>query len=443
MKLFNTTATQAASTLLFLLGFSCFLAAAASATTLSGTITNGTSGKPAAGDKVELIELSQGMQDAGNTVTDAQGRFTFNLPNDGVPHLIRAYHDGVTYHKMAPPGTTTADMQVYDAGKRIGGISVTADVMRLQAQGSQLQGIRLFAVDNESSPPRTQSNEKNFEFYLPPGAVVDNGVAMTQGGEPLTMAPDAEAQKNRYNFDFPLRPGTTQFQVVFHMPYNGQASIDPKALYPSQHFVVMLPSTMQFSAGPGAAFEQMKDPRQSDALVQVVTNAQLGQPLSFRISGTGVLPDQSQQGNQQQASSSGSGAAQAADNRPGGGLGPPEDAPDPLQNNWPYLLGGFVILLAGGAWYTMKKPRTAVVNSASEIDVPEIAAPVRPRSAGSSGLLLEALKEELFQLEIEHKQGKITQAEYEKAKGALDQTLERALKREMAKPNSSAAPTSG
>jgi hypothetical protein len=30
---------------------------------------------------------------------------------------------------------------------------------------------------------------------------------------------------------------------------------------------------------------------------------------------------------------------------------------------------------------------------------------------------------------MEHKQGKITQQEYEKAKAALDQTLERALKR--------------
>jgi hypothetical protein len=45
-------------------------------------------------------------------------------------------------------------------------------------------------------------------------------------------------------------------------------------------------------------------------------------------------------------------------------------------------------------------------------------------------MLLEALKEELFQLEVERKQGKITPDEYEKAKAALDQTLERALKRQ-------------
>jgi hypothetical protein len=47
-----------------------------------------------------------------------------------------------------------------------------------------------------------------------------------------------------------------------------------------------------------------------------------------------------------------------------------------------------------------------------------------------SSMLLEALKEELFQLEVERKQGKITPADYEKARAALDQTLDRALKRQ-------------
>jgi hypothetical protein len=51
----------------------------------------------------------------------------------------------------------------------------------------------------------------------------------------------------------------------------------------------------------------------------------------------------------------------------------------------------------------------------------------------SSSMLLEGLKEELFQLEVEHKQGHISQQEYESAKAALDQTLQRALKREAAK----------
>ena len=54
-------------------------------------------------------------------------------------------------------------------------------------------------------------------------------------------------------------------------------------------------------------------------------------------------------------------------------------------------------------------------------------------AARPTSMLLEGLKEELFQLEVERRQGQISQSEYEKAKSALDQTLERALKREAQK----------
>jgi hypothetical protein len=419
------------------------LCAAASASTVTGTVTNGTTGKPAAGDRVLLIKLAQGMQEAGHTKTDANGHFKLDVPEDGMPHLLRVFHQDVTYHKMVPPGTTSADVAVYDAGKKIAGVGVTADVMRFQAQNSELQGIRLFAVDNQSSPPRTQMGEKNFEFYLPDGAVVDDGMAMTEGGQPLKSMPTLEAQKNRYEFDFPLRPGTTQFQVVFHLPYNGQATIFPKALYPARHFVVMLAKTMQFTPGPGTAFRSMKDPQQPESVVQVASNTKLGQPLSFSISGTGTIADAQQQSNNDQASAQtagnqADGGAEAAggtspDSRPGGGLGPPIDAPGPLQNYWPYILGAFAVLLAGGAVYTMKHPQHAAVLDSGAVATPEARSTARPPSVGRSGLLLDALKEELFELEMEHKQGRISQQEYESARAALDQTLERALKRQAAK----------
>jgi len=41
---------------------------------------------------------------------------------------------------------------------------------------------------------------------------------------------------------------------------------------------------------------------------------------------------------------------------------------------------------------------------------------------------MEGIKEELFQIEVERKRGRISQSEYEKAKAALDKTLVRALK---------------
>ena len=421
----------------FIALLSLFVSSIASAQTLTGTVTNGTTKKPASGDEVVLLSLAQGMEESGRTQTDDKGSFSLKLDNASSPHLVRVIHQGVTYHRMAPPGTTSVEVQVYDVSKKVEGISVTADVMRFQARDNELQGIRLFAVNNASDPPRTQMNDQSFEFYLPEGAQVDQSMAMTAGGQPINSAPVPQKQKNRYAFVFPLRPGETQFQVSYHMPYSGEASFDPKTLYGAQHFVVVLPKTMQFSAGTGASFKAMQDPRQSDAVVQVASNTTAGQPLAFKISGTGTMSDESEES---KASGSPVGGAQSSgpppgrDSRPGGGLGPPIDAPDPLEKYRWYILGGFGIVLAAGAIYIATRSKTAVPDfGPTDAELADLPRTPKPRPADRSALLLEALKEEIFQLEVEHKQGKISQQEYEKAKAALDQTLERAVKRSTVK----------
>jgi len=410
------------------------VSAFASAETLTGTVTNGTTGKPAAGNEVVLLKLANGMEEGGRTKTDSQGRFSFQLDDSGNPHLIRVIHQGVTYHRMAPPGTTSVEVEAYDVATKIEGLEVTADVMRFQAQGGEIQGVRLFAVDNNSRPPRTQMNDQNFEFYLPEGAQIDTSLAKTAGGQPVNSAPVPQKEKNRYAFVFPLRPGETQFQVVFHMPYSGSLSFDPRPLYPAQHFVVMLPKSMQFTSG-GAAFESVSDPQQASANVQVVSNTKAGQSLAFKVSGTGTLPEEG--GAEAANGQVGGPQVSGREDRPGGGLGPPIDAPDPLDKYRWYLLGAFAVILAGGAIYISGRSRSAVADGAdADIELPEPAALPKPAAAAAaakSNLLLEALKEELFQLELEHKRGSISQQEYDKAKAALDQTLERALKRETQK----------
>ena len=419
---------------LFLVLLWTLLLASASAQTLTGQVTNGTTKKPAAGDDVVLLSLGQGMEESGRTPTDAKGNFSLKLDDASSPHLVRVIHQGVTYHRMAPPGTTSVEVQVYDVAKKVEGIRVTADVMRFQAQGSELQGIRLFAVNNASDPPRTQMGDQSFEFYLPEGAQIDQSMAMTAGGQPINSAPVPQKQKNRYAFVFPLRPGETQFQVSYHMSYSGEASFDPKSLYGAQHFVVVLPKTIKFSPGSGENFQSMDDPRQSDAVVQVASNTTAGQPLVFKISGTGTMSDEPEEAKRSGNPVGGaqtSGPLAGRDSRPGGGLGPPIDAPDPLEKYRWYILGGFGIVLAAGAIYIASRSKTATVPDYGPTDAELADFPLtpKPKAADRSALLLEALKEEIFQLEVEHKQGRISQQEYEKAKAALDQTLERAVKR--------------
>jgi hypothetical protein len=427
------------------------LSLAVTAQTLTGTVTNATINKPATGDEVVLINLANGMDVAGSTKVDASGKFSFTASGPAGPRLIRAIHQGVTYHQMAPPGVSSVDVNVYDVATKISGLSVTVDVLRFQTDNGTLQGVRTFAVNNNSTPPKTQMNDHNFEFFLPPNAKIDQVEARAPNGQPIAAQSSPQAEKNRYAIQFPLRPGETQFQVAFNVPYSGKMTIDPKPLYPSEHFVVVVPKTMQFSAVNASSFESVKDPTQGDNLMEVARQAKPGQALSFTLQGNGTIVEPPEEG---AAAPQGEQppAAQGRDNRPGGGLGAPIDAPDALQKyRWPILFG-FAVLLAVGGWAVTKRqpgPAAAAASSTKSVtnstdrvttartSIPATTMPAMTMSMGNSpsatprsSMLLEALKEELFQLEVEKKQGKIAPDEYDKARSALDQTLERALKRQ-------------
>ena len=422
------------------------LSALSMATNLKGTVKNGTTGKPAAGDDVVLLDMSQGMNEAARTKSDAQGHFSFNYEETGGPHMVRVLHQGVNYFPQGgiiPPGTSTAEVTVYDAAAKVTGIGLTVDMLRAQSEGSMLQVTELWAVKNTSTPPRTQMSDNAFEIMLPPEAQVDSSMASGPGGQPINSAPVPQAEKGKYAFIFPVRPGETRFQVSYHLPYSGTIKFGPKPLYPADHVVIMLPKTMQFASAAGYQTMEGGDP---NANIQVITNVNPGQDLSFKLLGTGTI----QEG--QQAATAGGGGAQgggmARRGGPGGGLGAPEETPDPLHRYRGFILGGLAVLLALGVFYVVTRPKPATAASAGVAQQPAPATVARPQSkpvvsaqpraaaptqaeaAPRNGdRLLDVLKEELFQLEMERHQGKISSEDYEKAKAALDTTLARAAKR--------------
>jgi hypothetical protein len=420
--------------------------AAAFAASVTGQVVNGTTSKPAAGDEVVILALSQGMTEIGRTKTDASGNFKIDVPDDGTPHMVRVNHGGVNYFpKGGPlmPGATSATIQVYDSAKKLP-VSTTVNVMRVQADASTLQATELFAVQNASQPARTLFDpDKTYEFTLPDGAVIDTAAARTQDGQPVNSAPVPQKEKNRYAFIFPLRPGETQFQIAYHMPYKGEVSFAPKPLTAMQHYVVMFPKSMTFEAKKASAFAPMND--DTGAGIQVASNVKPGDDLTFRLSGTGAIAEAGQ-GGQGGPPDQGGGqmpGAQAGQNgRPGGGLGPPIEAPDPLERYRWVILGVIVVAMLGAAFIVSKRSAPAVVVEEEAEDItsaPQVpanlaaSAPIASRSSAGGGnrasLLMEAMKEELFQLELDRQQGKLTDGEYQKAKAALDETIRRAVAR--------------
>lgn len=404
------------------------LAATVLAANLTGSVSNRTSNKPSGGDDVVILKLSQGMQEAGRTKTDAKGNFTLPIPDDGGQHLVRVTHQGVNYFKPAPVGTTSVEIEVYDAGKQVQGVAGRADIMRVQTNNGQLEVTEMFVIQNNSAPPKTQMSDRSFEFTLPEGAIVDGSLAAGPGGMPVNSAPVPTGSKNHYAFVFPIRPGETRFQISYHLPYSGTFAFQPQIITPMEDVVVMLPKSMDFK-GDTSQFASGGD--EKGMSIFVAHNVAVGKQMAFSVSGTGQIPREAQEdtGDNQQSAS----AQTQPDNRPGGGLGRPEDTPDPLHAYRWWIIGGLAAALVVGAIVVInQKPRTPVAAPVGTIVASSPAAHPQAPSL-NRGSLLDVMKEELFQLETERLQGKISDPEYQQAKAALDLTIKRALARQSAK----------
>ena len=410
------------------------------AESITGTVINKTTNKPAAGDDVVLIRLQQGMQEATRTKTDAKGRFTLDVPDEGV-HLVRVTHDKANYFRPAPPGTQSVEVEVYNAAPKVDGISAEADVIRIQTDesGKALRVVENFFVKNESNPPRTQFSDRPFEFYLPEGAVVEGSAALGPGGMPVQAAPVPLGDPNHFAFVFPIRPGETRFQITYKLPYSGSFKFSPRMVIPTDTVAVMMPKSMTFKPGPSTGFTPVTE--ETTAQTYVARNVNPSQPLDFNVAGTGQLPRDTQA-----ATTEGAGGAAAADatgkaaptgtvasdTRPGGGLGNPID-PEGTNDPWAkykwWILGGLGLVMAGGAGIMLRgnSQKTAT------LAMPVVAAP----TGLGPNALLSALKEELFAVETDRLQGRLTEPEYAETKAALEVVLRRALVRSEVNGNAS------
>jgi hypothetical protein len=432
---------------------------AAPAATVTGTVTNKTTGRPDASDPVVLLSLAQGMQEVASVKPDAQGHFSINVPDSSM-HLIRVDHQQASYYEAVPPGATHVNVTVYDAAAKVPGVRTEADVLRMETDSQGLHVIENYFVENNSKPPKTQFSSEAYPIYLPPDAQIQGAQAEGPNGMPVSISPEPLAGKGHYAFVFPLRPGETRFGISYLIPYKGSMTFHAKVSLPTGNYAVMLPNSMTFQSPGASGFEQIQD-NKVKAQTFVAKNAAPGQDLTFTVSGTGSMPRelQAQTANQSQADA---GASQ--NDRPGGGLGQPIDTPGPLHKYrwWIVSALGLVLVVVAAFLLGGKKSEPGAESEAEESALTPTAGfnggaggtaaasvagsnasrPAQPaasasgtpaKSAAPGGTLaptlLNALKEELFNVETERVEGRLTDAQYAEIKGALEIVLRRALGR--------------
>lgn len=433
-----------------------FAATFASAASVTGTVTDKTTGKPVSGDTVVLVDVQAGMGEVAKATTNASGSYTLNEPGAG-PYLIRVLHQGAPYFIAAPQGGAPGDIPVYDVAPKVDGVSIEADVYEFEADNGQLHVTERYFVHNTSSPPRTQWTHRSFEVAIPAQATIAGVAAQRPTGLPTSVKLDPTGEKGHYAFDFPIQPDEgekdTLFQIEYTLPYSaGKYSFHPSESLHTQSVGILLPKSMNFS---DASPDFLPIPQDPGIQTFVAKNVAPGRALAFTVSGTGSMPREAQGGPQGPGADQSSTATPGT--TPGGGIGEPINTPDPLSKYKWWILGALALLLAAAVAFLLRKPPSvagalgaaapayaaaagghgaphpatmptpAFVNPS--LSPPSFASAPAATPAAKNAALLSVLKEELFSLESEKVSGTITVEEYAEVKPALEVVLKRALKR--------------
>ncbi|MBZ5508505.1 MAG: hypothetical protein LAO78_23860 [Acidobacteriia bacterium] len=396
-----------------LLLFLCSVAAVAE--TLRGVVQNSTTSKPSAGDEVTLKKIGNGMEDVGKTKTNAKGEFSFTVPPAQQPYIVWVQHQGVTYTQAGLPGGGPVAVRVFDSSTSVKDISVLEHAIALQTSpnGATLSGEEIFTVANQSNPPRTLYGPHTFTLYLPDGATITESSVQT-GKTQLKAALVPTSEKNKYASVFPIRPGQTQFHIIYTVPYAGKLQIDPRSDLTTGTLMVAAPDSIKVSPSDASVYQNTTNPQFKNVNFYVAKNVSAQQKVAFEIAGKGEMPREPEQAADPARGAPGRGEPAG----PGGGLGVPNERPDPLHSGQWLFLGVLTLFLAAGATFVYTANQNAPVAATH--------APGQDRST----TLLEAMKEEVFQLESDRLQGKIKPDDYQAAKSALDKTLQRAVQRQ-------------
>jgi hypothetical protein len=413
--------------------------AIAEAGTVRGTVMNGTTGRAAPGIELTLIQLQGGMQEVAHSKSDAQGEFTFDNPGLGAqPMLVRAVYHGVNFNHAVPPGTSTAQVDIYETSKDAKTINVPSHVVIFQPNGATMIVGEEYQIENKSQPPVAfYKTEGSFDFALPEGGQLQQVAAAGPAGMPVVQLP-IDKKKNRYAIAFAFRPGENSVRFSYELPYAGNAAtVKLPTIYPGGRLLVVAPPSVQISGeglAPGGQEQGMNLYGRQDVPAGTI--------VAVSVSGTAPPPDANAGAEQGQ---------QGRDAQQGGGETAGisiQQVPGRLDGLKWYLIAGFIVLFAMGAVLLGRKPVVAIAGAAAlaeEVQPPKqkkakpSAAPAAPAPTGpvtptngaaslaevdmAIGTSLDALKERLFRLELRHQAGTISEAEYAQERARAERVL--------------------
>ena len=268
--------------------------------TLRGRVVNGTTNRPVAQQKVELLTLGEGMNKNADAVSAADGSFRFTITESASsPHwLLRAIHEGVNYNLSVTPDqdlTQPVTVTIYETTQSPAGIEVSLPLMLAQASGNLLYVQQQYLLDNSSTPKKTLARtDGTFSFDTPARELVSELSVSVVGlaGIPLPQEPSPRPEGG-YRISYPMKPGVNEIRVSFKVNYpSDQRDFSHRLFYatgPTK--LLILPASLQVS-GPG--LQSAGSDSRTQAAIYQVTPAAKAPALQFKVAG--IAPVVSEEG---------------------------------------------------------------------------------------------------------------------------------------------------
>jgi hypothetical protein len=365
-----------------------------------------------------------------NSKTDGEGQFSFENPSLGAqPMLVRAVFRGVNFHQPVPPGKSEIQVDVFEPTQDAKTINVPSHIVIVQPNGPTLVVGEEYSVQNTTNPPKAYFRaDGNFEFAIPEGATLQQAAAWGPSGMPVVQA-TIDRAKNRYAIAFAFRPGESGMRYSYQLPYgNNAATVKLPTVYPGARLLVLAPPSVQVT-GEGL------EPGGQEQGMTIYGRSELPANTLFTLNVSGTAAPASAGGSGDTGSQGQTGSTGSVSVIPG--------RLDVLK--WP-LIGGFIGLFALGAILLARRPVVAVaaVGGAAIGQAPAapLAAPDRLQKSapaapagppfGSSrmaevdaavGLSLDALKDQMFRLELRRQAGTISEEEYAQERARAEKVL--------------------
>jgi hypothetical protein len=394
---------------------------------LTGTVQNGTTGKPAVGVDVILIQLQGGMQPVATTKTNASGQFSFNDSHIGAaPMLVRVVYRGVNYHEPIPPGKAAANIDVYEPTDKASAFTVPNHAVIVQPRGNELVIGEEFIISNKTTPPVAYYKENgSFDFSVPAGATFDQASAWGSSGMPVVQT-TIDKGRDQMAVAFPFRPGESGVRFSYKLPYaNNQATVRNVAHYPSEKLIIAAPPSVQIS-GTGI----VSAGQDQGMAIYTRDNVAANEPIEIAISGQGpAAPPQgavTAPGDDSQNPSVNSRADSAGTDSP---TATAIAIPARIDGIKWILVGGFAAIFVLGFGFLLRKPVSvaAVAGASAAATLPTpVARPIAPAMATLEEQArggLDALKDSLFRLELRRQAGTISEDEYAQERARVEKVL--------------------